>query len=440
MSRDKLRLTGLLLSLFSIFVLGTATGQVSPNLFSLSAAGGVVSRQPWPVVAFSSFRVVGNGSSWCEINTASGTYDWSNLDLWLAAAQTHGQNILYTFLCTPQWASSKPNDTSCKEGPGTCDPPFDLNADGTGTDQTWKDFVTALVQHSVQSSTGHLSYYEIWNEPHNNFFWNGTYAQLVRMASDAYSIIKTNDPSGQVLSPTLGWDTTAQSTEWASGYLAAGGNKYIDAVAIHGYVIEKSWPSGTRSDNPETLVPLVSAYKTMLSTYGLGSKQIFDTESSWSVNDQWGPYSTDLDMRAAFLSRSYILHAAYGFSRLYWFQWNDPSDGTLWLPDPNDPPAPGTLYPAGIAYQQTYNWLVGRNISNGCSQNGTVWVCAISGSGGYIAEAVWDTAQSCNNGTCTYSSYKVGTPFTQYQTIYGQTNPITGGTVPIGAKPILLGN
>jgi len=412
-----------------------AAAQISAQLFDLSLDG--PSLFVWPVDSFNGIRLLGNGTSWQEVNTAEGVYDWSGLEYWLAAANSHHNDVLYTFTAVPQWASSEPNDTSCKQGPGTCDPPNDLNSDGSGTDQHWKDFVNALATYSQSSVSGHIQYWEMWNEPHNSFFWNGTDAQLVRMVSDAFAIIKAVDPNAVILSPTMGWINRSSLT-WASGYLAAGGANYMDAVAVHGYVFQTQ--NGVKTDYPETMVSLFAPYQSLLNSYGLGDKQIFDTESSWSLNGHWGAYSSDPDLQAAFVARLYLLHAAYGIVRLYWFEWNDPSDGTLWLPNPAAPSGPGTLQEAGVAYQQIYNWLVGNSMPTGCSQSGTVWTCSITGAKGYLAEAVWDTSQTCSGGTCTSSSYKVGSSYSQYQTLSGATVTITGGTVPIGAKPILLEN
>ena len=236
--------------------------QVSPHLFNLSATGGIISEQPWPVVSFSGLRLLGNNTSWGEVNTAKGVYNFTDLDLWLAAAHDHGQDVLYTFIWVPQWISSNPNDPICRQGPGTCDPPKDLNADGTGTDQLWKDFVTALTEHNKNSVTGHITYWEMWNEPHNNFFWNGTNAQLVRMVKDAYAIIKNSDPNAVVLSPTLAWSNLSWMQKWITGYLAAGGNKYVDAISTHGYVFQQAYPSGKKTDNPETMVALIPIFRT----------------------------------------------------------------------------------------------------------------------------------------------------------------------------------
>ena len=118
------------------------------------------------------------------------------LDHWLTAAQQTGDDPLFTLGMTPQWASSRPNDKTCLPQPrGECDPPDDLNADGSGTDQHWKDFITAIVTHV----NGRIHHWEVWNEPQAANAWTGTHAQLVRMAQDARTIIQSVDPKAKML-------------------------------------------------------------------------------------------------------------------------------------------------------------------------------------------------------------------------------------------------
>jgi len=109
-------------------------------------------------------------------------------------------------------------------------------------------------------------------------------------------------------------------------------------------------------------------------------------------------------------------------------------------PDPHDPRLPGTLLKPGIAYAQIYDWLVGARLTSACTAQGTVWTCGLSRPGGYHAEAIWDTAESCNQGSCDTVEYTVGANYRQYRTLDGDTVPITDSKVPIGIKPILVEN
>ena len=159
----------------------------------------------------------------------------------------------------------------------------------------------------------------------------------------------------------------------------------------------------------------------------------------------WGKPSlsdfTDLDLQAAFLARFYFVHRAAGVRRFLWYQWNQNTTGagTLWIPDPNVPSAPGTVLKPGVAYAQVYDWMVGANL-NGCSSSGTIWTCQLSRSGGYVAEAIWDTSQTCANGSCTTVGYTVDPQYVRYRALDGSITSITGFMVPVGIKPILLEN
>jgi hypothetical protein len=323
-------------------VRGEDSGQVSkgpipPTFFGLSMTAGVTLLEPWPGICcdikFGTMRLWNSGVPWYLLNPAPNVYDWSTLDIWLQDAQQNGVDVLYTFGELPSWASSDPNDQFCaayQEDPGSCDPPKDLNADGTGTDQIWKDFVTAIVTHAA----GKIHYWETWNEASNAGRpgvkgvgqWKGTIAQMVRMARDARQIIHGVDPSAVVLSPSTRVDIPSDNV-WLRKYLAAGGGKYAQAIAFHGYVQEKgSVPV------PEMLIKLMegkTGYKRVLKRYRQEKKQLFDTEASWGITASTG--LTDPDEQAGFVSRYYLISRLEQVARFYWYQW-DANAGTLWSP------------------------------------------------------------------------------------------------------------
>ena len=406
--------------------------QLSTELFGMAANAGVVATwhpEPWPAVSHRGVRLWDTTTVWRDLNPSDGTYDFSTLDRWLQGAYEHDQDVVYTFGVVPPWASSDPTDPICDDGVGTCDPPKDVNPDGSGTDQMWKNFVTALVTHNKNSSTARIQYWEMWNEPHNNFYWNGTYAQLVRMIGDAYQIIKAADPNAVVLSPTLGMGWSYY-LNWASGYLAAGGYKYVDIVSTHAYLMAYG-----KYHPPEVMPAELPAYRQMLAKFGLDKKPLWDLEANWG-----GGRLNDPDLQAAWLSRYYILHVANSISRYYWYMYNGGPLGGLWVPDPHDQTKPGTILKPGIAYQQMYDWLPGATMPNGCQTSGTVWTCSLARSGGYEGLLVWDTSQTCSHGTCGTSQYAYQGSYVQYRDLDGNTWKINGKTVGIGAKPILLEN
>lgn len=416
-----------------------------------------LSGTPWPSSTITGQRLWDSGVTWALINTAQGVYDWTSLDQKLSTAKSNSADVLFTLgSSTPVWAqcgltTSSPcvqtpgcaNETqSWGGGPGQCYWAADLNADGTGTNQHWKDWVTAVATHSVNSNTAHITYYELVNEPNVNAFWRGTTAQLVRMAQDAACIIKgigsgcSNAPidkSALIItpSPALGGDAI---NSFLSDFFAQGGAPYIDVIGFHGY-------NGTNDGKIPTLVSKVR--DGAQTTYGLLSKPLFDTEFSWGAN----VYFPDPDEQAGFVGRTLLLHWSSGVSRVYWYAWD--TAGPMWsmnsiggctIPDSS---GVGFTCTTGLALTQVENWMIGKTLSQSCSETGTVWTCAFTNPGGYQALAVWDAAMTCSNGVCTTSTYtfaRANPNYIHYRDLSGKTTSISGKTAEIGYKPIFLEN
>ena len=79
-------------------------------------------------------------------------------------------------------------------------------------------------------------------------------------------------------------------------------------------------------------------------------------------------------------------------------------------------------------------------MNGACTVSSTVWTCNFIRPGGYVAEAIWDTSQTCHKGTCGTTNYRVGPEYISYLTLDESKFSIKGGSVPIGAKPIWIQN
>lgn len=379
---------------------------------------------PWPTDTFNGERLLGIGALWGNLEpTTDGQYTWTALDKFVNNAKAHGVDLIYTFLGVPQWASSNPSDSTCSSWAGSCDPPNDLNSDGTGTNAHWNIFVAAIANHVGTS----VKYWELWNEPNvlsyaNKKTW--TTAQWIRMAADARQIILGINPNAVIVSPGI-----ASGTSWLTNFLAAGGGNYVDIIGFHGY-----------SNPPESVLPLITSVQSAMGAGGVGSLPLWDTEASWGLDTAL----PDLDMQAGSVARLHLLQAANGVSRFYWYGWDFNLRGTLWQPNTatgcTTPNNGGYICPAGIAYAQTHSWMAGAVLS-GCSNAGTIWTCTLARPGGYFAQVMWDSSQTCSNGICQTSSYTAPAQFIKYRDLNGATFSLTGqASVPLGAKPIILEN
>jgi hypothetical protein len=344
-----------------------------------------------------SIRLWDTSTTWNDLEPSKGVYKWSNLDGYLALAQAHDVDVLYTFGGTANWAAISPG-TNCGYGPGSCFPPSNI--------QDWDDFVTAVVAHTA----GKIKYWELWNEPNLSIYWAGDVPTLVTMAQHAYKIIKTAQPTAIILSPAV---TGVGGGRYLNTYLSAGGLGYLDVIAFHGY------PGWSTYADPEGIVIILSGVQTAMSSNHISSTPIWDTEGGWGLDKT----ISNNTQGAGYLAREYLVQWSNGVSRFFWYQWNNTDIGTLWT-------SSSGIQPAGFAYGQLYNWIVGATINGPCNMaSDSTWSCLLTRPGGYRALAVWNSART--------TSYTPASQYTQYLDLAGHTNPVNG-SVTIGYNPILL--
>jgi hypothetical protein len=407
---------------------------------------------------------------WPSLNTAAGVFTWTNLDDDLALAYNSGTMLaMYTLARTPPWATSNPTDATCNyttgdgSGLGECDAPYDLNSDGSGTNATWKAWITAIATHANDptylQTHAHIKYWEIWNEPDTKAFWAGSIAQLARLTEDANCIItgrgvihESGNGTATACTATA-IDPTAQivmASAHAKGAALTYGqnelycnntsgiptyqlpcpnptNAIATAIDIVNFHMKPGNESGNNCPAPTPCTPesamqwYISNIKGMLQPAEL-TKPLWDGEAQYSSSGFSGNY-VDSDMAASFMPRFYLEDWTLGLSGIAWYY------------------ATSQVEPAsaGTSYQQTYNWLVNASLSTPCAATGTVWSCGITLSGKQY-QIMWDTSQSCANGNCTTGNQNVGAQWTFYQdmTTAGTPISIASGSVPVGIKPVVL--
>jgi hypothetical protein len=357
------------------------------------------------VATLGAVRLWDDKVKWGQINTAAGKYDWSLLDSDMSMVQSLNADVLYTFGDTPDYAGTIPGGGVHCVSPSdySCSPPNDVNADGTGTDAYFSNFVTALVTRYK----GQISYYELWNEPDCSCYFAGTQAQMVRMNKDAAAIIRSIDPNAKLLSPS-GHVWTLDT--WFTDYIAAGGAATFDIVNFH------MRGNGDLNLTPEAFLGTYANIIASVAANGLSSRPVWDSEHGIKASENF----TDPDELAGYAARELVLRASVGLPRQYLYSWDD------------NPPVglQGNL--GGTAYDTVAAWLIGHTIG-ACVATGTVYTCNVDD-----GQIVWDTAQSCSNGSCTTSSYTYPATYKWQTDLTDTKTSLTGSTVPIGYKPIFL--
>ena len=258
-------------------------------------------------------------------------------------------------------------------------------------------FVTAI----VTQANGAIKYWEGFNE----FNVSGIApALLVQMQEIIYNTVHTLDPGALVLSPTV--NSAGGDSEFAQ-FLADGGGNYFDIAAFHGY----------NNSTGEGLVPVVQDFQALLSQYGLSNKPIWDTE--------WGMEAptviTNTTAQEAYVSTGLILQAALGVQTEIFYAYDNANTALY-------DTATGQLTAAGVAYQQTEQWLTGATEPSGYQLNGSVYTVQLV-KNGQSDLIVWNSAGQ--------SSYAAGS-YTEYVNAEGQVEPIVNGEVTIGTVPVLL--
>jgi hypothetical protein len=376
---------------------------------------------PVITIPIKSVRIWDLGTNWFQLCPTSNYAEcnWDRLDRGLAIAKRSGvSDALYTIARTPLWASSNPNAKFCP----MCAPPRDLTEDGGGSDEAFKGFIRAIVDHNRRldrSTHATIRYWGMWNEADARNYWQGTPAQLVRMTKDARAIIKEADPDALILTPEVASNWRfRKGGDWLDQYLAAGGGQYVDVIAFH--------VGGRRSAVDPDIIDLVNDIKAKVAKHKeVAGKPLWNTEAEFVALDRPDNVRT-VDEGASYIARFYPLVFSLGVQRVYWYQYDGiPPDccGGMWTREA------GELATAK-AYRQMHQWLVGRTVSN-CNPQGHVWSCDLTAPG-YKGKIVWyDDFDS----TGTYQA----SGFVSARDAYGEAVAIDkSGRITVTHRPILL--
>jgi hypothetical protein len=443
-------------------------GPIQPTFFGMH-----INRlsTPWPQVPFGSLRMLGNLTTWYHLEgEGRNRYDWRMLDNWLNASRAHNVDVIYTFSRTPAWAARNAHSTcGPNRNEADCSPPSDLTTSAScqgplqgtvTTDCFFKEFVTSLLDHVCSGKAPNKSCrivaFTCWNEPNLDGFWIGTYAESAKMCSDMVHIVKDLCKDCVTLTPDISAATTGDTKdngdsrsydEWFKNFLIAYrqyGN-YPDAGAFHPYAARthginpapfpetfagSGCPRASPSPVcPDTLLGKIETLRSLMNQNGMAGKPLWATEGGWGTNGEM----PDPDAQAAYVARWLILQASAGVQRTYWYMWDMGKDPQAWggLWD-----ASSGIYKAGIAYGQVYYWLVGATFTKPCSGDHDVWTCDLALPGGGQRRIVWNSSRSYD--TQVTWKYNVDTPFTRFRDLNGNESVISGGSVAIGSKPILL--
>lgn len=340
-----------------------AEAKVRPTFFGIHDSG--ISSGDVPRVATGAIRLWDSGTSWREIETSRGVFDWSRLDAAVANARTHGLRPMIVLGQTPRFYARHPREPGFY-GPGATSMPS-LRA--------WKRYV-GRVANRYQSDVD----YQVWNEPNISGFWTGTQAQMGKLTVTASrKITSVIGPRATIVGPSFPLRLRYEQ-EWFQGFWhqTMGGRnltRYVDVIAANLYPLE--------SGAPEAELPLVSVARHALPSAGRG-KPLWNTEINYGLGSSMNNAKRISSAKqASYVARTLLLNAGSHIGRVYWYTWAMSGIANTHLRSDD-----GRLTRAGRAWNVTHDWLLGTR-AKGCHQSTSgrldgLWTCKLRASGSEV--------------------------------------------------------
>src|SRR3954454_7884883 len=309
-----------------------------------------------------SLRLWDTGTAWPQMQPTSGPIDYTRLDEVVRAAHAHHTEVTLVVAMTPAWAAASPAHTA------QTDPPR-LTA--------FKSYLSAVLKHYKNffgAGKRGIANYQIWNEANISTFWTGTQAQMGQLLRAASQVRHQVDPGARLLGPSMVTRLGYQQ-KWIQQFYktkVAGKPvwKYVDGLGFSLYPVDTVPAAhGTRPAMPEDSIALLRLVKGLLAKDKVpASIPLWNNEVNYGLHAGATAGTPAAPIPAArqvaYLMRTYLLNAAAGVKRVYWYAYDMgalPSGGTLGntlLTDPTDRPA-GTLTPAGRALSRIRTWMSG---------------------------------------------------------------------------------
>ncbi|HEX8218966.1 MAG TPA: glycosyl hydrolase [Chloroflexia bacterium] len=207
------------------------------------------------------------------------TYHWDNFDRVLDGIRAMGKE---PFICL-----SYMPETMSVSGSSRVVPPARY--------EEWAELVAATVRHVNGERRLGVRYWEVWNEPNLWGFWQGSYAEYLRLYDVTVEAALATDPSIRIGGPAVASYQPDHIDEFMQHEASLGGKGRIDFVSWHSY-----------GRQPEELAANIRAVREIAGKYPQFSPELIITEFNVL---QGGPLDTSangatdtVDGAIAFLS------------------------------------------------------------------------------------------------------------------------------------------
>jgi len=371
---------------------------VRADLFSLNILN-LEHGVPWPSIPFKSWR--NSHAEWAKLEPERRVWRFDLLDRDIQLATQRGVDVMLILGSVPNWA--RPSQTKIE--------PADI--------EDWRNYVRTVAMRYK----GRVHLYELWNEANVGRFYSGAVDRLVELSRAAYQVLKEVDPSITVISPAL--SPCCNSFPYLDEYFVKGGGQYADVIGYHFYVAPHA---------PEAMVKMIGDVRAVMAQHGV-NKPLWNTETGWNVSnhdrndwatEKWaGPPLSDSDA-PAYLARSYIISAAFGVERFYWYAWGHRSMGMTEY----DGKRPKSI---ATAYAVVQQWIVGATRPRCTTNSEGAWVCTVQRDGSPSSWIVWNPDK--NTTFRLPVEWRAG----RYVDVLGNNYPIpASGRLEVHGSPLLI--
>jgi hypothetical protein len=297
----------------------------------------------WPAASFGSLRLWDSGVSWRQLETAPGTFDFSRLDRVVLDARSRGVRVTLVLGQTPTFhvAESAATPTSREYIGGGATRMPDLAA--------WRAYVRTVARRYA----GQVEALQVWNEPNVAGFWSGTPAQMARLTYwAAMEVRRAEHRSGhhlKLVAPSFvaRSNTAVLDAYWRQQVRGRRMSELVDAVALSTYP--------PRDLGPEASVRLLEQVRRAVLEYRDVDLPVWNSEVNYGIapgGPDGQPPRLSVERQASYVIRTYLLNAAAGVQRVFWYSWDQAGVASVRLSR-----ADGATTLAGRAVSRVARWM-----------------------------------------------------------------------------------
>lgn len=246
--------------------------------------------------------------SWNGIEPEQGKFDFRFWDMLVDESSQAGIELIPYVAYTPEWAAREKKDFWEQ-------PPADP--------RTFADVMEKLAARY----RGRIHSWELWNEPDNREYWQGTTDEFAQMIIPAAHAVRNADPAAKIVLGGMSYGAADFFQQLALKYHIG---RYFDVIATHAY--PESWHEGRAEDvfqkdlpKMEELVKRSGGHPVLwLNEMGYADYRYNASHASVYGTNIYYSYEHTARYAADFLLKSFLMTAASGdVSMAGWYRIDD---------------------------------------------------------------------------------------------------------------------